>query len=121
MQSVNSERPPGGRFLPVRGYGAWSRAGRRASGLKSRCGEAVAPLTRVLRAGRKRDSGRSQFRLFAEDEIEYFIFDSKKHVRRRWRIGRRGLVGPFIWVGGLVRGAQGEGEVPGEWGLGALG
>ena len=35
------ERPPGGRVLSVRGYGARSRTGRHASGLRSGCGGAA--------------------------------------------------------------------------------
>ena len=35
------ERPPGGRVLSVKGYGARSRTGRHASGLRSGCGGAA--------------------------------------------------------------------------------
>ena len=39
--SFFSERPPGGRVLSVRGYGARPRTGRHASGLRSGCGGAA--------------------------------------------------------------------------------
>ena len=38
---IHFERPPGGRVLSVKGYGARSRTGRHASGLKSGCGGAA--------------------------------------------------------------------------------